>query len=75
VLVIAFTESLNVQVDEEQFYPLFDKLKVIKNLKLAFVELNHDVYDALVQVENTLIEYGCPGRLFYDERHALKWLK
>ena len=74
VLIIALTESLEIDKDSEDFLSLFDELNLIPKLKVAFVELNPDHYDAMVQIENALIEYGSPGRLFYEERHALKWL-
>lgn len=74
VLGIALTsEPLSVE-ETNGLLPLFQKLELDKDYRIAWVELNPKFYERTLLAEDLLSHNGVDAKFFYEVEHARTWL-
>ena len=74
VLGIALTSEPLTKQETQGLLPLFQKLGLDKEYRIAWVELNPKFYERTLMAEDLLSHNGVDAKFFYEVEHARNWL-
>jgi len=74
VLGIALTSEPLTTKETQGLLPLFQKLGLDREYKIAWVELNPKFYERTLLAEDLLSHHGVDTKFFYEVEHARNWL-
>ena len=74
ILGIALTSDPLSEEESKGLLPLFNKLGLDNDYKIAWVELNPKYYQETLFAEDLLSHNGVDAKFFYEVEHARNWL-